>query len=395
MLLDTVLESIKNDRRIRKYRNRKTRKMDDSDDSDEYSVFYSMDDIITYLEDGDPILTGGGTTRTQHTYTTQLLNEFIRFGWRREYVNAMFRRLHDKLLHEYPMHIFIEEYSNTAIRRLETSHESIKDSLTQIGLRPEIALQLELVVRSLQGSSYTNVQIIDTAIFYLLGHYKPLTPPNTKHLLYPDIIDTWVNYIYESKSISIYNMTQYCSVSSLSHFIAALATIPNPYSDKNYYFHATSWKGSLAITEGVNRLVGRRCLDFGILPGFYTSNSPNDAVGWGYANSQRWSNEVAIMIFCIPNNIIPSNLKFKNLTGDEWVQVTSHSRQCNDTFDLKLIKSIDILYGDMVQNASIVRDGGFPLTHTPPKKQLVSKSDAGDAFMYKCLIGCIYFKKSG
>ena len=77
--------------------------------------------------------------------------------------------------------------------------------------------------------------------------------------------------------------------------------------------------------------------------------------------------------------------------GDEWIQVTSNSRQCKDTKDSKLIKSIDILFGNMVQNATGVRNGGVPIPHSPPKKQLVSKSDAGDAFIHNCLIGCIYF----
>lgn len=368
------------------------------DSDDEYSVFYPMEDILAYLHDGTPLFTGGGGTRRattpQRKYTVQLLNEFIRLGWRREYINASFRRLHDKLISEYPVHIFIEEYAKRVIRRLDTL-ESIKESLLSIGLRPEIAIQLEYILQPLQHeSSYTDIQILDTAIFYLLGYYTPLKPLNAKHLI-SDYIDKWINYTHESKTISIYNMSLQCTGLALSQFNSALASIPRPDGDSTLYFHTTSWRGSLGITENVSRLVSRHCLDFGIFPGFYMSNTTYDAIGWGYANSRRWSNEVAIMIFCIPNNSIPPPLKFKELIGDEWVQVTSHSRLCKDTKDSKLIKSIDILFGNMVQNATIVRNGGVPITHNPPKKQLVSKSDAGDAFIHNCLIGCIYFQKSG
>jgi hypothetical protein len=269
----------------------------------------------------------------------------------------------------------------------------VASSLIRIGLSNDIALQLEYVVQPLNGNSYTDIQIIDTAIFYLLGYYKPLTPPDAKHIIHSEITDSWVNYSHELKTISIYNISKHCSVSNLSHFNSVIATTLRR-DDCTMYFHTTSWKGSLSITEGISRLVSRPCLDFGILPGFYLSTTSRDAIGWGQANSRIWSNEVAIMIFCIPNNVIPSHLKFKELIGDEWMQVTSHSRQCKDTFDLKLIKSIDILYGDMVQNASVVRDGGLPVAHTPPRKQLVSKSDAGDSFIYNCLVGCMYFQKS-
>jgi hypothetical protein len=76
------------------------------------------------------------------------------------------------------------------------------------------------------------------------------------------------------------------------------------------------------------------------------------------------------------------------------MQVTSHSRLCSDANDLRLIRRIDLLYGDIVQNVSVVRRGATLLSHTPPKKQLGSKSDASDDFIHECLVGCIYFQKT-
>lgn len=366
-------------------------------EDDEYDIFYPMEDICEYLENKDVIIGGGRISTTLHRtkHTKQLLDAFIRYGWRRKYIQTKFQRLHDKLINEYPVNIFIEEYAKFALKRLERC-DSVLESLVHIGLRPDIASYVDNIVRRLwnEGTRYTDLQVIETAIFYLLRKYTPLTSSTSRYLIEPTTTDTWINYTHlDSKPIAIYNIPYLCSISHIGQFNAALTTLPLPsISDCTYYFHTTSWKGSLSIMQGVNRLVSRNCLDFGIFPGFYMSPESSDSMKWGYANSPIWSNEVAIMIFCIPITI-PPQLKCKELTGQEWVQVTSHSRQCEDKFDLKIIKSIDLLYGDMVQNATDVRKGGYPVPHSPVKKQLVSKTDVGDAFVHNCLVGCVYFQK--
>ena len=365
------------------------------DNDEEYDIFYSMEDICEYLENKGIIVGGGCVTTTHSTkYTKQLIDTFISYGWRRKYIQTKFERLHDKLINAYPINTFILEYAKLAMKRLE-SCDSVLETLVHIGLRHDIASYMDNIMHRLWNeTSYTDIQVVETSIFYLLGKYKPLTSPTTKYLIESATTDTWINYTPpDSKPISIYNIPHKCSISCIGQFNAALMTLSTPtIRDYTYYFHTTSWKGSLSIMEGVNRLVSRNCLDFGIFPGFYMSPTSSDSLKWGYANSPIWSNEVAIMIFCIPNTI-PPQLKFKELTGQEWVQVTSHSRQCEDTFDLKIIKLIDLLYGNMVQNTTDVRKGGYPVPHTPVKKQLVSKTDAGDAFVYNCLVGCIYFQK--
>ena len=364
-------------RRKRKYdRIRKTRKicnMSDEDGDEEYSIYYPMEDICEYLQEG------GGSSRRRSTTarvdTRHLLAEFIRYGWRPHYVNTMFHRLHDKLISEYPSHVFIEKYAETAVQRLGLeSYDAVAEVLTQIGLRPEVALHLEYIVQPLHGSSYSDLQIIDTAIAYLLGRYSPVAPPTATHLIEPSVVNSWINYIRESKTIAIYNISQACENTALTQFNTALTTLPRPApvpeGEYTFYFHATSWRASWGIIEVVSRLVGRRCLDFGIYPGFYMSPSVRDAIGWGYAKRREWANEVAIMVFRIPKTL-PTHLRFKELAGNEWIQVTSHSRLCRDNTDLRLIRRIDLLYGDMVQNASAVRRGATPITHEPPKAQLV------------------------
>ena len=354
---------------------------------DEFDTFYPMEDICEYLHTGGGRLTHVKTNANKNT--RHLLAEFIRQGWRPEYVNTTFGCLHTRMIREYAPREFIEKYAETAVRRLGLySYHAVADVLIQIGLRPDVAHHMEYIVQPLHGNSYSDLQIIDTAIAHLLGQYMPVSPPTTKHPIKATVTDEWLEY---TKPFFIYNMTQPCSTTALPQLNAALASLLIP-SDYTFYFHATSWRGSLSIMEGVSRLVGRRCLDFGIFPGFYMSPSPTDATGWGYANRRVWANEVAIMIFRIPK-VLPASLTYKELVGEDWRQVTSHSRLCNDSMDIRSIRGTDIIYGNMVQNASAVRGGAVPVTHTPSKKQLVSKTDKGDAFIHTCLVGCIYFQK--
>ncbi len=360
---------------------------------EEYSIYYPMEDICEYLQEG------GGRSRlrssTIRTDTRQLMAEFIRYGWRPDYVNTVFRRLHDKLISEYPNHIFIEKYAEAAVQHLGLeSYDAVAEVLIQIGLRSDIALHLEYIVQPLHGSSYSDLQIINTAIAYLLGRYEPAAPPTATHLIEPAVVNSWINYTHESKTIAIYNILQHCSTAVLTQFDTALTSLPSLEGDHTFYFHATSWRGSLSIIEDVSRFVGRRCLDFGIYPGFYMSPTSSEAVGWGHKKRHVWANVVAILVFLITKTP-PAHLRFKELTGDEWIQVTSHSRLCREATDIRSIRHVDLLYGDMVQNASATNRGARPVAHTPPKKQLVTKSETADAFIHKCLVGCIYFKKTG
>jgi hypothetical protein len=102
----------------------------------------------------------------------------------------------------------------------------------------------------------------------------------------------------------------------------------------------------------------------------------------------------SILIFSIPN-VLPKRIKYKELYGDEWTAVTQESRRCKqEKYEVESLREYDIVYGDMVSNPNDVFHGrAAPMTHTPPKKQLVSKSDDGDNYMTSHLVGIVYFRK--
>jgi len=353
-------------------------------DYDQYAD-YAREDVIEY------VLTGEGDlidSQGERTNTQSVIDQTIELGWESAFVTVAFSRLDDTLLLEYPDRLFIEDYFKALIRH-STVQPPLKESLMRIGLRPDVVDRLVPLLEPLQDSSYTYNQILDTAVYYLLEQYSPITEPHTSHLLRPDTVDEWFSH---KPNVSVFNMSQPCSSKAVSAIEEALSFIPVKPTHK-YFFHTTSWKGSLSIMEGVDRSLGRRCLDFGIYPGFYMSETVLDCLVWGAKKNRLWSNETAIMIFSVPNTL-PPHISHKELRDNEWSSITSQSRECKERQELRTIRSFDLLYGDMVRNPTAVEQGvEAPTTYSPPKKQLVSKTDAGDAFIHSCLIGCIYFRK--
>jgi len=107
--------------------------------------------------------------------TVQWLRKFIQLGWREDFVTSTFASMNDSLLGNWPELILIEEIAKQWIEKHDFVN-TIHESLEGIGLRPEVAMELEGVVEPLLGSSYTHTQVLDVAIEYLLGHYAPLYP---------------------------------------------------------------------------------------------------------------------------------------------------------------------------------------------------------------------------
>jgi hypothetical protein len=379
-------------------RKRITRKrMSDSDSLD--SIFYYP---IEYILDNSKLVLGAGITKStktiqrtiQRTDTDRFLNKLIALGWRPEYIQTTFQNMNDKLIQGWPENLLIESIFKEIINQ-QGFQDSLDASFINIGLQEEIANQLSNILYPLLESSYTNEQILDAGIEYLLGNYAPISLTTTTYPIRPNRINSWFKHKNDiSKEISIYNIPINETTTDLEEAInIALRILPHNDS-KQYYFHSTSWRSSFNIMKYINRQRGRTCLDFGIYPGFYLSKTLTESIDWGLKNSIRWYKEVAIMIFAIPN-IKPKYIKYKDLKGDEWLQVTKEARECKQKEnEINSIRKYDLLYGDMVYNVNEVKEGiSLPRPHNPPKKQLVGRSDKAEKFLYKCLVGCIYFQK--
>jgi len=368
--------------RRRRQRQRRKSEMDDL-------MYYDVGFVFNELK------TGGGMVRSRkRTETQEYIQYLTGLGWEPGFLQREFRELNDKLLNTWHFREFSRQYFEHLIEHLGFQ-STIRESCIQIGLRPDVAAHLEYILHPLLGTSYTDIQVLYTGIYYLLGRYAPITTLNTTHCIQPQIVNKWFTHspLPNAYSLMIYNIPQQIP-NSQSLFEAALASLPHATDNSSLFFHTTSWRGALSIFKRINRQMGRPCLDFGLLPGFYMSDTSKDCIDWGTANQRVWHNEVAILVFAIPNNL-PSEIKYKELKGSEWTRVTKTSRECKEhSNEIDTIYGVDLLYGNMVSNPKPVKLGREPpCTHNPPKKQLVAKTDAAETFIHTCLTGCVFFQK--
>jgi hypothetical protein len=150
----------------------------------------------------------------------------------------------------------------------------------------------------------------------------------------------------------------------------------------------------VSIQNKLNHSRGRTCLDFGINPSFYMSEVLEDAIYWGTRNTNRWHNEIAIVVFALPQ-VFPLELNVCCLKGDKWARITRESRMCTQKIDeISEIRDCHMVYGDMVYNVEETKAGAQPLTHRVPKRQLASKDDVSDRYLQQHILGCIFFENT-
>jgi hypothetical protein len=331
--------------------------------------------------------------RIKKTNTLHWFQMLLDFGWREDYIVHTFGHINDSLIRNWPDTLLTTDIFSYLIRQ-QGWLGSIQESLHGIGLRSDVAEKLDDILSPLFESSYTTVQLLDQAIEYVKGLYVPITPPFTSHYVQPEYVDQWISYSPSpKKTIMMYNIPYSCDEPDMAQKIA-LALSLFPTMDAPFYFHATSWNSSRSILRRISCYMGRPCLDFNIFPAFYLSTTTSDCVDWCIKNQKKWGNEVAILVFSIPDNK-PSSIQTIHLTGKEWVDVTKESRECvYQDREVKLIEDIDLVFGNMVENPEKVRlHQELPMPHSPPKKQLAGLTDVAERFLYECLVGCIYFQK--
>ena len=363
-----------------------------------YSDDHFYHDISTILRGSGRGIkrTRSNRKRRQHSRrgTMRWFQTLVDQGWREEYISSTFGHMNDALIRNWPDSLLTKEIFRRLIHQ-QGWLGSIQESLLGIGLRQDVAEQMEHILSPLLESSYTTIQLLDQAIEHVQGKYVPITPPFTTHLVHPDSINEWLSYSPSTKkTITMYNVSYSCDDPNATRQIeTALSMLPVSFVS-SHYFHATSWNSSQSILKRINRLKGRFCLDFGIFPGFYLSTTILDCLNWCVKNNRKWGNEVEILLFSIPDNR-PLPIRTLHLEGEEWKHVTKESRECSQQEDdVEQLDDYDLVFGNMLQNPEKVRlRVEIPKTHSPPKKQLVGRTDMAERFLYECLSGCIYFQK--
>ena len=351
---------------------------------------YSIDAIARLLQKG------GGVSRVrirENPESTTIRQAFVSQGWSSQYVARTFARLTDRHVEEYTPLEFISEWAHYTISTLEDI-EDLQDGLQSLGLRSEIIARLLTVVLPLQNTSYTNDQLLDIAIEYLLQETHPrIQPIRSGFFTEPDVVNTWFHD--SSRTIAYMNINGPCLVQRREEIISILSTIPTvTNSNLLFFYHTTSWHGTQNILTGLSHKVGRTCTDFGVLPGFYMSDTLQTSLEWGERNVENYSGQVGIVIFALPQ-LLPSAFRVCDLKDSDWVKITKKSRRCkNKKVELAELRGCHFVYGDMVANPGPVKKRSMePATHIPPKKQFVSKHDLADEYLQTRIVACLYFQE--
>lgn len=317
-----------------------------------------------------------GTRKNKHAKSI-LIKMFIDKGWEPHFVRMKFLHLDDRILKEWAPTLFIEYWAKHYIQTVPLQ-PTFKNTLLSLGFTLKMANTLVPICRSLVGSSYTYSQIIDIVIEYAVGRYTPIE---------------WTYFIKEVYALRFLTIHSICSIAleSEPELQTFLHTIHVDKESTDLYFHTTSWCNCLQILDGISHGVGRPCLDFGLLPGFYMSQDIRVAIEFGSKINKLTANQVGILIFRLPKQYT-GTLKKRDLVGDDWALITQASRLCiGQQRELKQLRGFDFVYGDMVSNPDGVKNGQRPKTHSIPKKQLVGKTAKADIYLQENLVACIGF----
>jgi hypothetical protein len=337
---------------------------------------------------------GGGMTKSTHRKGRKqsLLTLFRKAGWTQTALTKRFRTLTDDILSQNDIHPSTVQGFGSLWYNEQGFDTSIAKTLIRMGVAAPIAKQADYVISPLQNTCYTDAQLIQIAIQYAMGHYNPMSAPDTTHFYSPNQIEEWISY----RNIQIMNIRESCTTTLVHKLESFLKPIIR--NDTLWFFHTTSWESSLRIVTQLDHTNGHKCSDFGVTSSFYMSDKLTHALKWGEHLQKKHANEIATVLFAIPNTL-PSQLRYKELKGDDWKSAVIKSRQCvslepHET-NIPEIAPYDLVFGDMLANPQQVTEKKPPRIHKPPKKQLASKTYEADRFLQGCIAGIFVYNKNG
>ena len=305
-------------------------------------------------------------------------------GWRKTYVNRHVEDYVGADLDEQPEHVLLDTWAKSWIP--DDSDATEAQILYSAGLTRKMAKQLSLVIAPLQKSCYTRNQLIEIAIEYALGKYAPVLKPGQEYLVEIPQRDVWVP---NARFKYVYNVSDFESLRLPSfpmEFPSGMTGV-----NAKMFFHATNYRSVIHIaTYGIDHLKGRRCLDFGIQPGFYMTPDLSTAIEWCSVNRQRWHDELCIIVYSIPTDALKA-LKCKIFANpdEEWKTLVTESRRCHER--INALDRFDAVYGPMAANVQSIKTK-LVRPHKTPKFQLASKSNDSDDYFAKCFAGAIFIR---
>ena len=171
--------------------------------------------------------------------------------------------------------LFIKTYISHIVNGSVQMSGSFYNNLRVIGLTVKVAKHLVHLFEPISGTCYTDKQLVCMAVEHLLGHNLCIGGPITTHVFKPELVNAW--FTVDKVKYKLLNIPNVCIPNLASDMCAFISCS----SDFTLYFHTTSWSSSRKIFKGIKYSYGRPCVDFGVDPGFYMSDSLKDSLDWG------------------------------------------------------------------------------------------------------------------
>jgi hypothetical protein len=325
---------------------------------------------------------GGGKSKSsisKNKPTKQLTlfkKYFVSIGWKSNFIQKCFSESDGKFLKNESFDYWIQSFAISWFNENNTDFLSV---LRNLHFKPKVLQTLINLISPLLNTSYSDSQLFDIVLDNVLQRNKPVSSASF-------LLDLQEN---------TWKTTKEYGESVLYNFKIPLKTLVKQKINNNhlYLYHATSWNYALDIVNnGIDHLKGRRCLDFGIIPGFYLSDDIKNAFDWCQKNKLNWKNEMCVIIFKVSTLYKKLKTKTFEIADNEWEYLTKNSRLCQT--NRNLLDTYDMVHGPMVANVSeVVKNKAKPTTHTIQKFQFASKSDRSDSVFNKARFGIIWLQK--
>lgn len=391
---------------------------------------FSEDEYFSHINDilDGKIIRGAGRKRTKQSplFVKHITN--IRSILQQSHIRTPIIQKYSRLVED---DIIDYDDADFVVKQLKNNAErigfkgTISKTLYSLGFTKRIAEHTEKRLEPFIDTCYTDSQLIDMAIEQIFGllynniihdesrtHY--FTPPSSvsnNEWFEVDNSNNLHNSHNKNKTYNVYNASFKVNTAHTESVHKAIYDIIQNknqnqntkknntcYEDNNIFFHTTTWECTKSIMFEIMHSIGRKCLDFGLLPGFYMGTKIQDTLEWGEKISKNMGDksEIATIVFAIPQKY-PDNIRYNELSGKDWEEVVSKSRKCKGTrFEREIdnVYGYDLIYGPMAANPKKIKlDNEVPQKTKDNKMQLVSKSDLADSFVQKNILGIIYYKK--
>jgi hypothetical protein len=331
----------------------------------------------------------------------EVCDKFKELGWRHKFIDDYFRNFRDDVEFgsiQETIEYEVKSYAGVFYVNAKTkNHDKFEELLYNVGFKRSTVKRLCKVFEPLYDSSYTEEQLFDILIDYLLGKVDPITDKNTKYYISPTKVNEW---FYDKKKGNGYviNYDKSMEMEPVIEDLKKIIAENNNHSEEEHtlFFHCTAWRHMTNIIKnGVNFMKGRWCLDFGKQPGFYVTKDIDMALDYVQKKWKSFNHEVGIVVFNVPTKELANyNLKMFPKANNEWVTLVQDSRQCKKDTDENELDLFDFVYGPVCLNPrSVIENNAKPVAYKN-FFQLVSKNKNADILFRRSFVGSIWFRKS-